>query len=242
MNRVQHLRAPALLAGAFIAAFLALGACGKGEGPRQQGAVEARGRAAPESALAAAPDTVGRPSPAPGDTTAAAAPGVRLSSSGGDLSAEAYVAEYDEAGAGVTWPSGCEGVSERVSDGPTDQALREFIYSCQRHAPGSQKLTLRVLRRAHTEDGRPPHPRFVVSLIEEQLAQLGAKPQRQRPLETAGIQGIEVQGVEPFGAGEVWLLGVLAGTDVYLLMAWDRAGGLFLDPEIETFFGSLRIF
>ena len=45
---------------------------------------------------------------------------------------------------------------------------------------------------------------------------------------------------EEGGAGEVWIRGLLQGDDIFLLMAWNQAGGLFQDPEIAGFFASFR--
>ena len=56
-----------------------------------------------------------------------------------------------------------------------------------------------------------------------------------------GVEGVEVHGAEPAGPGEVWLRGLLRDQDVYLLLAWNRRGGLFDDPEMADFFASFRL-
>jgi hypothetical protein len=185
------------------------------------------------AAAIAEPGPGAEPEPAPGDTaevfdpTAQPQPG--------------YGQDHAEAGFHVFWPSGCAGVKEQVSARPTEYAQREWVYTCTH--PDDLRHGVRVLRmqEASDEHGNPPHPRFVVGLVQDHLALFSVRVIRQRPLEFGGFQGVDVHGQEPDGAGEVWVRGLLLGTDVFILMAWNRAGGVFENPEIHRFFDSFRL-
>jgi hypothetical protein len=82
---------------------------------------------------------------------------------------------------------------------------------------------------------------MVVRQVEKALEHYGVRAQRQRPLEAPGIEGVEVQAVQPAGKGEVWVRGLLAGPKIYVLTAWNSNGGLFEDPEIADFFASFQL-
>jgi hypothetical protein len=152
-----------------------------------------------------------------------------------------FVSNHAEAGFRVYWPGGCGRIKEQVSDGATRRAHREFIYTCLRDGDNGRAVSVRVLHDAQDAGGAPPSPPFVVALVAEQVTRYKLRIRNQRPLEAGGIQGVEVQAVEPGGAGELWMRGLLVGVDVYLLMAWSEAGGLFDDPEIADFFASFRL-
>jgi len=205
---------------------LAVAACGGG-GDDQAGRAPVGG-GAPGTAAATTAGT------APADTAAAVA-------TPPPADPEALLRVYAEAGFRVYWPAGCERINEQMSNGPTRQAAREFIYTCDRDGAKGEGASIRCLRGAHDRDDLPAQPPLVVEIVEAQLRKFGARPVRQRPLESPGVQGVEVQAVQPDRPGEIWLRGLLAGTDVYVLMAWNKSGGLFEDPEVVNFFASFRI-
>jgi hypothetical protein len=157
------------------------------------------------------------------------------------LEQDSYRMPYQEAGFAIVWPSGCAEVAEQVSDGPTQRAAREFFYSCSHEQDRRHGVSVLRLQRAQAERGQAPHPRFVVELIEQHLALFAVRIVRQRPLQLEGMEGVDVHATEPMGLGEVWVRGLLIGTDVFVLMAWNRAGGLFEDAEIQQFIDSLEL-
>jgi hypothetical protein len=154
----------------------------------------------------------------------------------------AYEQEYREAGFGVFWPAGCGEINQRVSNGPTERAAGEWFYTCNPDGDRRRGASVLRLQVARTPQNGPPHPRFVVDLVKQHLAMFSVRIVRQRPLEQDGMQGVDVHASEPAGAGEVWVRGLLVGTDVFVLMAWNRAGHVFDDPEIQRFITSLRLF
>lgn len=156
------------------------------------------------------------------------------------LKTTGYVRNYPEPGFLVYWPSGCARIKERVSDGATQRAEHEFIYTCDRDGEKIRGTSVHALHGAHGPDGAPPDPPLVVSMVERQLQKFGVRRERQRMLQVENIEGVEVQAVEPDGTVEVWIRGLLMGDDVYLLTAWNREGGLFEDPETVNFFASFR--
>jgi hypothetical protein len=171
--------------------------------------------------------------PAVADTTPDPGAGLRLQQFG-------QLRTFPEAGFRVYWPSGCGQFSEQISDRATRRAEREFIYNCDRDGNKVHGVGVRVFQNAHDAEGNPPHPRLVTELIERQLRKSGTRILRQRPLEGEGMQGVDVQSGEVGGSGEVWIRGLLVGTDIFLLMAWDQRGGLFEDIEVVDFFASFR--
>jgi hypothetical protein len=172
---------------------------------------------------------------------AAGADSAAADPSGPTLITEGTVQQHPDAGFQVFWPSGCGVIKEQVSDGRTRRADRELIYSCDRDGELGEGTSVRVMLGARGPDGEAPDAAFVVALIERQLQRFGVRALRQRPLSADGIEGVEVHAGEPAGPGEVWLRGLLRDRDVYLLLAWNTAGGLFEDPQMTDFFASFRI-
>jgi len=158
-----------------------------------------------------------------------------------ELMKEGYLRTFAEAGFTVFWPSGCGGLSEQISSGPTRRAKQEFIYTCDRDGSMGMGVSIRVLHDAHDPDGAPPTPEFVAEMVKDQLQNSGTTILRQRPLQADGIEGVDLHAGEPGGAGEVWMRGLLSGSDVFILMAFGKSGGLFTDPEFVDFFASFRI-
>ncbi len=155
------------------------------------------------------------------------------------LNNDGSVRTHTEAGFSIYWPAGCGRLRESLSDGVTPHAAQEQIYNCEPE-PG-RGFSVRHYHRAQTEDGSAASPRFVVDLVEQQMKRYGVTTKRQRPLEGGTIQGVEVQGVHPAGAGEVWIRGLLIGAEVYVLTAWNDQGGLFDDVDVADFFHSFRV-
>jgi len=156
-----------------------------------------------------------------------------------NLSDDGHVRSHTGAGFSICWPGGCGQLRESLSEGATDDAAKEQIYTCE-HSSGVG-FSVRHYHRAQTSDGLPASPVFVVDLVEHQMKRYGVRPERQRPLEGGAIQGVEVQGVDPAGSGEVWIRGLLVGTDVYILKAWSDRGGLFENVEAADFFHSFQL-
>lgn len=152
--------------------------------------------------------------------------------------AEGHVMQHPEAGFSIYWPAGCERLNQKESDGPTRLAEREVITSCVRSDLG---FTVRLLDRAHDVNGEAPHPRLVVSLIEQQLDRKKLRTVRQRPLESGGVQGVEVQAEGRDSQQRAWLRGFLVGTDIYLLMVVGEAEDIFERAEVQDFFYSFDI-
>lgn len=190
---------------------------------------------------AAAPAATPRPAPAGGDATmssqldsALAAQGIRLNEAG-------RLATHSAAGFEVYWPSGCARLRTGEPEVVDPTARQEFQYACDRFNEQGRGCSVYVLQNGQDENGGPPSPPMVVHHIEEVLKHYGVRAERQRPLEAKGIEGVEVQAVQPAGKGEVWVRGLLAGPNVYVLTAWNTAGGLFDDTEVQDFFASFRL-
>jgi hypothetical protein len=211
-------------------ALLAVSACG--DGGRNDTAATRVEQARPGPARAARP--AGEAMATSQLDSTLAAQGIRLNEAG-------RLSTHSAAGFEVYWPSGCgrlrTGEPEVVDPGAT----QEFQYACDRFDVKGRGCSVYVLQNGKDENGGPPSPTMVVGQVEKVLEHYGVRPQRQRPLESPGIEGVEVQAVEPAGKGEVWVRGLLAGPNVYLLTAWNTEGGLFEDPEALDFFASFRL-
>ncbi|MEZ4388841.1 MAG: hypothetical protein R3D98_14955 [Candidatus Krumholzibacteriia bacterium] len=153
------------------------------------------------------------------------------------IPAEGSVRHNPEGGFSVYWPDGCERLTQSESGGATRVAEREVVVTCRR---SDVALSVRCLKLAHDVEGNPPHPRLVVSLIEQQLHRKKLRTVRQRPLEAGAVQGVEVQAEGQDSKQRAWFRGLLVGHDVYLLMAIGEAPDLFDRGDIADFFASFR--
>jgi len=167
----------------------------------------------------------------------------RDTSTAADTAAAAprLVRHHHDAGFRVYWPNGCDKLNEQVSDHATRRAEREFIFTCDQDGKLLKGLSIRVLQQAHGRGGTPPDAPLVVSMIEDQLRRFGVQTVRQRPLQSPGSEGMDVQAADPNSPGELWIRGLLYGEDIYLLMAWSGESGVFEDPETANFFASFRV-
>jgi hypothetical protein len=213
-----------------LLALLAAGACG--DGGRNGTAAKSAGQPS------AAPAREARPASNEAvvsrlDSTLAAQ-GVQLDEAG-------RLSTHSAAGFEVYWPSGCGRLVTGEPEIVDPEVLQEFRYACDRFNVKGRGCSIYVLQNGKDENGGPPSPPMVIRQVEAVLEQFGVRPERQRPLESPGMEGVEVQAVEPAGKGEVWVRGLLAGSSVYLLAAWNTDGGLFEDPEAQDFFASFRL-
>ncbi len=222
---------PGPVAGLLVAGLALLVGCGDDGHTDRPAAQEATSGAADTAAAAVDPDTVMIDAAA--DTASAAAPSTP------PLAGREV--HHREAGFRIFWPAGFGEVRKQDSGGPTRDAQREFIFTCDRDGLRGSGFSVRCLRHAHGEEGAAPGARSVVGLVEEVLERFQVRAVRQRPLQDGPVQGVEVQAGEPAASGEVWIRGLLVGTDIYLLLAWDRAGNLFEAPGAAAFFASFRL-
>lgn len=199
---------------------------------------------------AAGPDAPAAVDPAPGAEAAPDLPGghdevVPADPQSGGPPGAARIAgrevHHEEAGFRVFWPAGYGEVQVQDSGERTTYAAREFIYTIESGGRHGSGYSVRVMRHARGRGERAPDARRVVQHIEMTLKRFQVRTARQRPLEQGAVQGVEVQAIQPGGPGEVWMRGLLVGTDIYLLLAWDREGGVFEDPAAEAFFASFRL-
>jgi len=152
--------------------------------------------------------------------------------------AEGQVFDHPEAGFSIYWPAGCRQVREQESRGATALAEREVILNCVRP---DLAFSVRYLRQAHDQAGNPPHPRFVVALVEQQLHRKAMRTVRQRTLEAASVQGVDVHAEGRDSRKWAWMRALLVGTDVYLLMVIGEDPDLFERPEVSDFFNSFNL-
>ncbi len=153
----------------------------------------------------------------------------------------AALAAHSAAGFEVYWPTGCGQLRTGEPEVVDPTARQEFHYACDRFNKEGRGCSVYVIQNAQDENGGPPTPAMVVHHVTEVLKHYGVRPERQRPLQAPGFEGVEVQAVQPASKGEVWVRGLLAGPNVYVLTAWSNDGGLFADTETKDFFASFRL-
>jgi hypothetical protein len=148
------------------------------------------------------------------------------------------VFRHPEANFNIYWPTGCERVQQRMAEEPTERAEREVITFCDR-----PEASYRVIYYGGARDSRgdPAHPRLVVAIIEQQLAEEEMQTIRQRPLQGDGMQGVDVHARRGDGSRFLWIRGLLVGTDVYILTVAGPEEGIFMSGETREFFESFTL-
>jgi hypothetical protein len=65
---------------------------------------------------------------------------------------------------------------------------------------------------------------------------------KRRYNEFYAVEGVDVRARAPGGPGEIRVMGLLSAGDVYVLAAWNIAGGLAADEQMMGFFASFQPF
>jgi len=148
----------------------------------------------------------------------------------------------------VTWPSGCANVRtrSRLEDGSAgDRSDSEYpvIVTCERDGEKGEGCSVTAIFNISSKSGGPVGPGEVIPRLQKMLQRLGAQVQKQAPLNKDfgdGLiaEGIDIQAAQPQGSGQVWLRGLIVGSEVYILSAWSLEGNVWDNPEYMTFFNS----
>lgn len=148
----------------------------------------------------------------------------------------------------TTFPSGCARLHTKMNvgqDGSTDVDVRVVFVNCDRWERTGEGCFV----NAHVGVLAGLEGQKAVDVVLQEIRELmqgyEVAPTRQTPLsrdfgEHGRIEGLEVLAKAQSGEGEVWIRGFRRGDDIYLLMAWNSAGGLFSDPEYAVFFDAFR--
>lgn len=153
----------------------------------------------------------------------------------------------------VTFPTGCGKLFVRANEpdlfaGETqdDIILVEFV-SCDRYQEKGEGYSITGTYNYHDKYGEMAGPDEVVRRVEEALSNFGAQIVEQKPIrrdfgQERVAEGVRVTAVGAEGNGEVLIFGLLVDGDLYVMSAWNTAGGLMEDPEAVAFFDSFRPF
>ncbi len=148
----------------------------------------------------------------------------------------------------VTYPTGCARLHTRTNVRPgdgTELAVQVVYVTCDRAgatnegcAVFSQRGAARGLKGQAAADK-------VLSAVTEQMKGYGVNPVRQTALrrdfgKRGVVEGIDIQAQRADGAGDFWIRGLLSGEDIYMVVAWKAAGGLWNGVEYQRFFDSFR--
>lgn len=153
----------------------------------------------------------------------------------------------------LTFPSGCGELHSRVNEpdlfgGETYDDIVNVQYTyCDRHQAKGEGCSITAVFNWHDQDGNPAGPAQVVKRVQDTLRPFGVKVEAQREVrrvynEDYVVEGVDVRAVAPEGDGEVRVMGLLSDGDMYILTAWNNAGGLAEDPEMTLFFDSFQPF
>lgn len=148
----------------------------------------------------------------------------------------------------TTFPTGCAKLHTRMNtaaDGSADVEVRVVIVNCDRAKAANEGCLVHArLGAARGLKGKAAAD-VVLAEVDKMLQAYSVNPVRQTPVrrdfgEHGVVEGLDVQARPAGGAGDVWIRGLLLGEDVYVLVAWRAAGGLFEDPEYGVFFEAFR--
>lgn len=148
----------------------------------------------------------------------------------------------------TTFPTGCARLQTKMNmspDGAAGTDVRVVFVTCERaQATGEGCLINARLGVARNLSGKAAAD-SVMTEIGELLAGYGVTPARQTPIRRdfgphGIVEGLDVQAHPQSGTGDVWIRGLLRDGDMYFLIAWKTAGGLFTDPEYALFFDAFR--
>jgi hypothetical protein len=148
----------------------------------------------------------------------------------------------------TTFPTGCARLHTRTNE-PGADSPRSDIYvafvTCERAGATGEGCLVNVRRGVAGGLTAKAASDSVMNEIRELLAGYSVVPARQTPLRRdfgkhGTVEGLDVQAHPQSGTGDVWIRGLLRGDDMYFLVAWKTAGGLFNDPEYALFFDAFR--
>lgn len=150
----------------------------------------------------------------------------------------------------VDFPDGCERIrstSPTMSRRLDSTSEQNILYAyCDRGGQTGQGASVKAFYAVTAEDGRTAGPKEVVERISKALAAKGVQVAREMEVKkefSGGMvaEGVDVFAQEPGGAGQVWIRGLLVDGVIYLLEAWNQAGGLWEDPAYQSFFNSFKL-
>jgi len=152
----------------------------------------------------------------------------------------------------VMMPGGCAQVHQRERGGPDDpfgppaagvQAVTIKMVTCDYNQEKGRGCAVTAIFDLKGKDGGDPGSDEVLSWVTNNLVQFRAVVRRQTPVAKdfpggLRVEGVDVQASQEKGKGEFWIRGLLCGTDIYILAAWNIDGGLWNDPDYQQFFNS----
>lgn len=149
------------------------------------------------------------------------------------------------------FPTGCARLHTKQSippdgvDSGSDVEVRLVFATCERYGKEGEGCLVNARLGTLADVQNQAAADRVLKVIGELLANYGVTPTRQVPISrdfgTHGkVEGLDVHARSAAGAGDVWIRGLMRDQDMYFLVAWKAAGGLFDDPEYAVFFNDFR--
>lgn len=147
-------------------------------------------------------------------------------------------------------PRGCGTVRENWSQPHPDAdpvtAIEITHIFCDQWGKKGAGVSVSAIFNERKDDGTPAGPPEVMARVEEQLSRYHVKVVEQKPIRRARedgrvFEGLDVKAEDVEGQGRVWVRGLLQGADIYVLVGWNREGGLWTDPEFQAFFNEFDL-
>ncbi len=163
---------------------------------------------------------------------------------------EAYLYSSKEGHFQVMMPSGCSRVDKRAmgeaetdAEGLDGKVVQVTVATCDRFDKKGQGCSVMAIFNLTDGQGGNPGPPEVLRQVQKFLDKFGVQVQHQSQVsrefaEGRKMEGIDVKATVPDKPGQFWVRGLLSGSDVYLLAAWNDKGGLWDDPAYQKFFNS----
>ncbi|MCP4571785.1 MAG: hypothetical protein GY838_05480 [bacterium] len=163
---------------------------------------------------------------------------------------DAYTYRCGQGGFKTRFPAGCGAVRENWSEPDEDADPRtavELVHIfCDQHGEQGSGVSVTAIFNERNDQGEPAGPAEVRARIEEQLSNYNARVVHQMPLrrelpEGRFFEGMDVMAQDNEGPGRVWVRGLLEGSDMYILSAWNKDGGVWTEKEFQDFFNQFEL-
>jgi hypothetical protein len=151
----------------------------------------------------------------------------------------------------ITFPGGCGKIVTRANEPDlwggekwSDIIQVSYVY-CDRYQVEGEGCSVSATFNLRGEDGSMAGPAQVISRVEEVLKEFGANVVSQKAVQKDFqngfvVEGVEVQAKAEKGLGEIWIRGLLSDGDIYVLVAWNKKGGVWGNPDYIMFFNSFQ--
>jgi len=148
----------------------------------------------------------------------------------------------------VMMPGGCAQVRKREKGGPDSpggsvESVTIRMVTCDYNQEKGRGVAVTSVFNMKNPEGGDPGPDEVLQWVTNSLQQFGVVVRKQTSVSKdfpggLRVEGVDVRAVQEKGKGEFWIRGLLSGSDIFILAAWDIDGNLWDNAEYQQFFNS----